>query len=193
MKCKTAFLGGSFDPPHLGHENLFHQVAETGLFSNLILIPAYISNFKQDKPPLDAEKRIKMLNLALLDYKEKYPCDQLGIEISGYEIEKRGVSYTSLTAAHFFPEYEDGGKLNWIIGDDIIDGLSRWHDSSYIKKYLRFFCFSRYNEKKKVPEGFEVHFIASTVFEASSSAVREGHLEGLSKRVKEYIENEKLY
>ncbi len=188
---KTALIGVTFDPVHIGHINLFHNVYSLGGFDSLVVIPALISNFKQGTHPVSFEMRVEMLKLALLDYQELYPFDKLEIEISSYEGKKGGVSYTSETIKDFFPFYEDNGKVNFIIGDDILPDLNKWHDFDYLKHHVRFFCFSR--DGKSGDWGAEVHIINSPVTKASSSSIRNGQCGVLSKRVEEYISEHKLY
>lgn len=191
MKCKVALLGGTFDPVHIGHINLFHNVYTLAGFDRLIVIPAYLSNFKRESHPVSFFERVEMLERAIIDYRELFPDDKLEIEISTYEGEKGGVSYTSDTIKGFYPQYSDDGKVNFIIGDDILPDLYRWHDFQYIKEHVRFYCFSR--EGKIGDWGAEVHMIVSPVTVASSSSVRDGNGEMLTKHVKEYVDEHKLY
>jgi len=48
---KTAILGGSFDPVHLGHMFLLHCAVSMTDYSSFLIIPAKVSNFKQDNSP----------------------------------------------------------------------------------------------------------------------------------------------
>lgn len=191
MKNKTALLGGTFDPVHIGHLRLFHNAYSLAGVDHLIVIPAFLSNFKQDSTPASFSDRLEMLSLALKDYRDMFPSDGLEIEISTYEGEKQGVSYTSETIRDFYQECQDDGKVNFIIGDDILPTLNKWHDFEYIKKNVRFLCFSR--EGGRGDWGVEIEMYPSPVTVASSSAVRVGNDEMLSKRVKEYIDEHHLY
>ena len=172
MKSRTALLGGTFNPVHMGHVHLFHEAYEAGRIGNLIVIPAYISNFKRGSHPVSFSDRVKMLSLAVEDYRDIYPDDKLEITVSLFEGEKGGISYTSDTIREFFDSAEDNGKVNFIIGDDIIPTLGG----------------SVENES-----GAEVIFIKSSVYHASSSEVRAGDMTMLSPRVREYVYANKLY
>jgi len=191
MKNKVALIGGTFDPVHVGHINLFHNAYSLAGFSSLIVIPALISNFKQGTHPVSFSSRVEMLGLAIEDYRELYPDDKMEIIVSTIEGEKGGISYTSDTIRSFYPKLEDNGKINFIIGDDILPDLNKWHDFEYIRTHVRFYCFER--EGKRADYGVEVHFIPSSVTVASSSAIRFGAEGMLSRRVKEYINEHKLY
>ena len=188
---RTALLGGTFDPVHIGHVHLFHEASENGI-GRLIVIPASLSNFKRSSHPASFSDRIEMLRLAVEDYRTLYPQDCMEIIISSFEGERGGVSYTSETINAFFEEAEDDGKVNFIIGDDIIPTLGHWHDFSYLRTHVRFLCFTRLGSVHD-DSGAEVIFIRSEAVHASSSEVRAGDLSMLSSRVREYVYENRLY
>ena len=166
-KPRIALLGGTFDPVHLGHVHLFHEAYATAGISRLIVIPVFISNFKRGTHPASFEERAEMLRLAVRDYRDLYPCDSMEVEVSLYEGEKGGVSYTSDTIRAFYDEAEDRGKVNFIIGDDLIASLGSWHDIAYLRSHVRFICFTREEGKHDAPDNTEC--IHSPVVHASSS------------------------
>ncbi len=190
---KKAILGGTFDPVHIGHVNLFHSVSLLTDITTLYVIPAYESAFKRGQKRASFSDRMAMLNLAILDYTDLYPLDDLNIVVSDIEGRKGGVSYTSLTVASLFDELEDNGKVNFIIGDDLIEGLGRWHDAEYLKSHVRFYCFLRDNAPHNAPDGFEVIYIDSEMTVSSSTAVRDGDYSLVTDSVREYIEENGLY
>ena len=190
---KKAILGGSFDPVHMGHINLFHNIATFTDITTLYVIPAYTSAFKRESRGADFDSRMEMLSLAIIDYADLYPEDDLFMVVSDWEGKRKGVSYTSDTIRHFYDEMEDDGKVNFIIGSDIVDTLEKWHDWEYLKKNVRFYCFSRGVEKVEVPEDVEIIFIDSPLTDASSTEIREGNRSMLSPSVLEYIDDTGLY
>ena len=192
MRPRAALMGGSFDPPHLGHIHLMHECASMTPLSSLILVPANISNFKRSSHPASFSDRVRMLEALTDDYRDLFPGDEINVEISQWEGEQGGVSYTSDTIRHFFPLIADGGRVNFIIGDDILASLTAWHDYDYLSSHVRFWCFSREGEAIP-PDGAEVIMIKSSIVEASSTAVRGGDEAMLSGRVREYIHEHGLY
>ena len=192
MRNKTALLGGTFDPVHMGHVHLFHEAWKKGGIAHLIVIPVFISNFKRGTHPASFEERVEMLHLAVDDYRALYPDDKLDITISLFEGEKGGVSYTSDTIRAFYDSIADDGKVNFIIGDDIIQSLGHWHDIEYLHAHARFLCFTRLGSVEN-HSGAEVIFIKSDVYHASSSEVRAGNLSMLSPGVRKYVYENKLY
>ena len=188
---RCAIFGGTFDPPHMGHLHIFHQVALLGRFSSLIVIPAKISNFKLGTHPAAFEDRYRMLSLLADDYRAEYPDDGLRIVLSDYEGMKEGISYSSDTVRHFFPEIAYDGKVDFIIGDDHLDALAGWHDWEYLRTHVRFICFTRNRGLHRIPDAVEC--IESPVLHASSSAIRSGRLEMLTPSVRRYIDDHQLY
>ena len=190
---KRALLGGSFDPIHMGHINLFHNISTLTDITTLYVVPTYVSAFKVGHQSASFDDRMSMLNYGILDYSDRDPVDDLWIVVADWEGGQKGVSFTSETVRHFFDELEDNGKVNFIVGTDIIPTLPRWHDWEYLKEKVRFYSFSRGTEKVEVPEGVEIVFIESPLTDASSTQVRMGDRSMLSPSVLEYIDDNGLY
>ena len=197
---KTAVLGGSFDPVHLGHLFLLHCAISMTDYESFLIIPAKVSNFKQDnRPKASDQDRLNMLNLALQDFRELYPEDSRAeIEISTMELERGGVSYTSDTIRQI-KEQTDASRIGLVMGDDHIGGLSRWHDFEYLKENVEFLICRResMDTSWNLPEGITFKaLVPSAVAPQSSSAIRsdlDGNLDYLSQRVREYVKEHDLY
>ena len=199
-ETKTAILGGSFDPVHLGHLFLLHCAVSMTDYKSFLIIPAKVSNFKQDNSPKATdEQRLEMLRLALCDYHELYPKDKADISISTMELERGGVSYTSDTI-RILKEKLGAGRIGMVMGDDHIEGLTRWHDFPYLKDNVEFLICRRNPEGTcwdTLPEGLCYKKLEpSDVAPQSSSAIREnvsGRGDYLSRRVGEYVRANNLY
>ena len=199
-ETKTAILGGSFDPVHLGHLFLLHCAVSMTDYKSFLIIPAKVSNFKQDNSPKATdEQRLEMLKLALCDYHDLYPQDKADISISTMELERGGVSYTSDTI-RILKEKLGAGLIGIVMGDDHIEGLTRWHDFPYLKDNVEFLICRRNPEGTcwdTLPEGLCYKKLEpSDVAPQSSSAIREnvsGRGDYLSRRVGEYVRANNLY
>lgn len=192
MKNKVALIGGSFDPVHLGHLMLFHSAWKYIGIEELVVIPALLSNFKQDRKPASFSDRAEMLLLSFQDYTEIYKDSDLKLTLSRAEGERGGISYTSDTVRALYDRYQVDGKVNFIIGDDLVSTLDRWHDFDYLKSHVRFFCFRRDDGDLRRIDA-EIHFIDSDIYKASSTDARNGNDAILSRRVREYIDEHHLY
>ena len=61
---RIALLGGTFDPPHLGHVVLARSVADALRLDRVVWMPTGNPNFKQDVKVTPAELRLEMVELA---------------------------------------------------------------------------------------------------------------------------------
>ncbi|MDP2893262.1 MAG: adenylyltransferase/cytidyltransferase family protein, partial [Sulfurimonas sp.] len=72
-----ALFGGSFDPPHIGHEAIVKALIKFRDFDKIIIMPTFLNPFKfQFYAP--APIRVKWLKEIFNDYKN--------VEISEYEV-----------------------------------------------------------------------------------------------------------
>lgn len=199
--AKTAMIGGSFDPVHLGHLFLLHCAVSMSDYSSFILIPAKVSNFKQSsRPQASDQDRLEMLRLAVEDYRDLYPEDRdVDISVSTMELERGGVSFTSDTI-RILKEKLGLDRIGMVIGDDHLEGLSRWHDFEYLRDNVEFLICRRSQEGTNwdlIPEGVCYRRLEpENVALQSSSAVRsdlQKNQDFLSRRVREYVKAKDLY
>ena len=193
MKSDTALLGGSFNPVHIGHLHLIHDAYSLASIKRVVLIPALLSNFKRSSHPLAFEQRVKLIELAIADYRDIFPSDDVEIEISLVEKERGGISYTSDTIRYFLPLYGKQDKINFIIGDDLVENLDKWHEYPFLRDHVRFLCFQREGAAVRYPEDADIVFFNNQKVVSSSSSVRDGVLDMLSARVRRNVEEKRLY
>lgn len=199
-ETKIAVFGGSFDPVHLGHLFLLHCAVSMTDYESFLIIPAKVSNFKQDNRPQASDAdRLNMLRLAIEDFRELYPEDSSAhIEVSAMELERGGISYTSDTIRQLRLQ-NDTSKIGLIMGDDHIEGLSRWHDFEYLRDNVEFLICRRNSQDTAWNLPDDLYFralVPESVAPQSSSAIRTdlaGNLDYLSKKVREYVKAHDLY
>ena len=111
------FLGGAFDPVHIGHLRGAMAVRDTLNLERVDLIPAAQSPLK-DQASVDGVHRLAMLERAV---------DGLsGIAVDARELDRPGPSYTADTLEDLRTEYGAERPLVWIIGADILASLPQW-------------------------------------------------------------------
>ena len=87
MKHKrVGILGGTFNPPHLGHLIIAEQVKSQLNLDEVMFIPDYQPPHIDKKTAISAEKRLKMVKLSTMD--------EPGFKVSDIELRRKGVSYT---------------------------------------------------------------------------------------------------
>lgn len=116
---RLGIFGGSFDPIHNGHLILAEQCREQANLDKVLLLPAAQSPLKDNLPNANDRQRLEMLSLAIAGHTD--------FEISKYEIERGGNSYTVDTLEHFSQE-DPESQLFLMIGEDSLDTFFRWKD-----------------------------------------------------------------
>jgi nicotinate-nucleotide adenylyltransferase len=116
---RVGILGGTFNPPHLGHLVCAQEAYVQLELKRVLLIPAGIPPHKANEEEPGIAHRLAMCRLAIQG-------DEHRLAISDMEIRRGGTSYTVDTLEELHattPEIE----LFLILGGDIAAGLPRWH------------------------------------------------------------------
>ena len=130
---KAAVFGGSFDPPHIGHEEIIKKALQNLDIEVLFVVPTYLNPFK--KKFFASEKlRLKWVKKLLSSYPKT--------KIITYEVEKKRSVPTIETIKYLKSNY-DLDKIYLIIGADNLKSLNRWQDYEELKKLVRFVVASR--------------------------------------------------
>ena len=134
-------FGGSFDPPHKGHEALIRFVLDRNLTDNLDIIPASISPFKISHPPAPSVNRLRMIEL-MLEHIGKSNSFSNRIHLLDIELKRSPPSRTFDTCCILRKEYPQS-KIGLLIGADSMIHLKAWYRSSKILKYHPILVFPR--------------------------------------------------
>ncbi len=112
-------LGGSFNPPHVGHLITARAAAEAGEFDRVRLIVAGQNPHKVNDPEVaPAALRLELTRAAVAD-------DDF-FTVDDREVRRDGMSFTADTAEQIRTE-QGGGIIHWLIGVDLLPGLPTWH------------------------------------------------------------------
>jgi len=117
-------FGGTFSPPHLGHQLMVEQVLLAGLAQQLWLLPVGQHSFAKLAPY--RQERLAMLELLRHDITQAHPALADKIKVNTYELDRDEESQTyrtlsALSAAH--PEHHFG----FLIGSDNLAAFDQWH------------------------------------------------------------------
>ena len=184
---KIGILGGSFNPPHIGHMILAEFVKEHLNLDRIIFIPCNIPPHKSKREIVPGKHRLRMLELALKGRKDYL--------VSDLELKRGGISYTVDTLMTLKKKYSKD-KLFLIIGSDLYQDFSTWYKPEEIKKLVKLVVVVKTLLKKKEKN---IIFLKMPRIEISSSLIRERLRKGLSIRwfvpeeVRKYILRNKLY
>jgi nicotinate-nucleotide adenylyltransferase len=116
---RVGILGGTFNPPHLGHLVCAQEAYVALELERVLLIPAGIPPHKANEEEPGVEHRLAMSRLAVRG-------DEHRFAVSEVEIRRPGPSYTVDTLEQLSATTPDI-ELFLILGGDIAAGLPRWH------------------------------------------------------------------
>ena len=188
---KIGLLGGTFNPIHTGHLVLGQECWHKLGLDKVVFVPAYLPPHKEVEGGVSAADRLNMVRLAL-EGNGKF-------EISTYEIDKGGASYTVDTLRHFRGIYGEKAQLFFLTGADSAESLSMWKDPDEILSLATFVIASRPGWGEESPYHDRVTRIAMPQIEISSSDVRRRIAEKepidyiVPAAVVSYIRNKGLY
>lgn len=188
---QVGILGGTFNPPHLGHLIIADQVACQLNLDKVYLMPdAQPPHFKRKNSTsvLSTDDRVEMLKLAIADN------PKLDIELT--EVERGGVSYTYDTMLQLKQQHPDTDYY-FIIGGDMVADLPNWHEITKLQKMLTFVGVRRLGYP--VASKFPILWVDVPLIDISSTAIRKRISHGCSinymvpAKVIDYINKKGLY
>lgn len=164
MGKRVGLLGGTFDPPHLGHLVVADQVLDQLRLDEVRLV---VSNRPWQKVGsrriTPADRRLELVRLAL----DGTP----GVVASAIELELGGASYTKVTI-DALQEREPGTEWLVIVGSDAAAGLETWHRASELKAEQRFVVVNRPGATDDPPSGWRVERVEVPALDVSSTELR---------------------
>ncbi|MGD1823062.1 MAG: nicotinate (nicotinamide) nucleotide adenylyltransferase [Pleomorphochaeta sp.] len=194
-----AMFGGSFDPIHLGHLHLIHNVYEKTRYKKIILVPLFANKLKEGYKNSASIDRLNMISLALEDYRKMYPEDKdLEIIVETCELDRGGFSYTLETVDYIYKKYNIDNKLGLLMGDDLVPSLSKWYKFDILKEKVKFIICRRNKDNLEI-KNLNYEIVNNVIFEDASSTIRALIKENkeisslVSKGVLNYVESHELY
>ncbi|TLP39601.1 nicotinate (nicotinamide) nucleotide adenylyltransferase [Arcobacter arenosus] len=128
-----AIFGGSFDPPHIGHQTIVKKALKKLDIDLLLIVPAYLNPLKV-KSFLDAKTRFKLLK-KLFSKKES-------VKVSSFEIDMKRPVYSIETIKFVLKKYKPE-KLYLIIGADNYKSFHLWDSFEEIEKLVTLVVVTR--------------------------------------------------
>jgi nicotinate-nucleotide adenylyltransferase len=112
-------LGGTFNPPHIGHLAVARHALDALGLDLVVMMPAHIPPHKPSEEDPGAEHRLRMCRLSVEGAD--------GVSVCELELKRGGASYTvdTLEAIHVS---HPGAQLTFIAGADTASTLPAWRD-----------------------------------------------------------------
>jgi len=153
---EVALLGGSFNPPHVGHLIAAHYVRATQPVDEVWLVPAYRHPF--GKPLADFEHRVRMCQAICADASGWLRVSEVESEIDG---EGRTID-TLLRLKQTHP----GHRYTLVIGSDILKDLPHWKEFERIRELARVLVLHRAGHPSPMAVGPPLAEVSSTQIRA---------------------------
>jgi nicotinate-nucleotide adenylyltransferase len=190
---RIGVLGGTFDPPHVGHLLLASDARDALSLDRLIFVPAGSQPFKVNAPPVASpQDRLEMVRIAV--------ADDASYTVDDAEINRKGLSYTVDTLEHLSTRYP-GAKLFLLLGEDSVASFDQWRDPQRIRELASLAAMRRDDASdggvKSLPSG--VVELSARRVDISSTEIRKRLRAGKSIKgfvpegVERFIEARGLY
>ncbi len=131
---KIGIYGGTFDPIHHAHLILAREAREQLGLMEVRFVLAAQSPDKVDQQSANADARWEMLRVAI--------DGEPGFAASRIELDRPAPSYTIDTVEAFHAAQPDA-ELFFLLGEDNLAGLPRWHRFETLRKLVRFVVLDR--------------------------------------------------
>ena len=174
-------LGGTFNPPHVGHLICAQEALVQLDLDRVVLMPTGTPPHKEVVDDPGGEQRLEMCRLAVAK-DERFAVSRL-------EVEREGRSYTAdtLRAIH---DMAPGDDLTFIVGGDMAHSLPTWHEPEAVLSLATLAVAERAGTDRQaieervaeVPGGEGVRFFDMPRVDVSSSAIRDRVRDGLPIR-----------
>lgn len=188
QKQRIGILGGTFDPPHLGHLVIANEVLHTLKLDQIAFMPNQEPPHKMRKSGTTESDRVRMLELAIRD--------NPFFVIEKIELERQGKSY-SLDTIKMLKERNPDVEYYFIIGADMVEYLPKWHGIEELAELVSFIGVNRPEYELESP--YPVQYIEVPQMDISSTLIRERCKKSFSIKyllpdnVIHYIEENGLY
>jgi nicotinate-nucleotide adenylyltransferase len=198
MTSRIGLLGGTFDPPHLGHLWLAESAREQLSLDTVRFLPVGRPPHKLAPPAATAAQRLQMVSLAIGD-NAHFSLDATDLE--------RPPPHTTATLLPMIRAAYPESRLWLLIGADSLRDLSEWQEPDEIIRHCRLAALARpgvridWGSLEATVPGVEqaVDLLTGPVLDVSSTEIRQRAGDGRTLRyllpepVRAYIIEQDLY
>jgi nicotinate-nucleotide adenylyltransferase len=196
---RIGILGGTFDPPHVGHLWLATLAADAMGLERVLFMPAAQPPHKQGRVITSAANRLLMTRLAI--------GSESLFELSLIEMERSGPSFTVDSVEELRVLYE-GATLFLVMAADSLAQIDGWHEPDRLLSLVEWVVGPRPGielpDRAALEERFgaaagRIHLVDGPALDISSSEIRDRVAAGRAIRylvprvVEELISEQHLY
>jgi nicotinate-nucleotide adenylyltransferase len=119
VSVRVGILGGTFNPPHVGHLLCASEAADQLGLHQVVLVPVARPPHKEVPDDPGAQERLALCELAVAGDRR--------LSVSRLEIDRGGASFTVDTLAELHARTPED-ELTFIVGADMALSLPTWHE-----------------------------------------------------------------
>ena len=134
---RIGILGGTFDPPQMGHLILAEYSRETLCIDHILFVPVADHPVKQGETRLPVRHRLAMLERAIKDNRS--------FSISRVDIDRQGPHYSADTVKIIQGQYPQA-QLYFVMGGDNLRSLPSWKRAQDLYQSCRLAVMKRADE-----------------------------------------------
>lgn len=116
-------MGGTFDPPHVGHLLAASDACDHLGLDRLIFVPAARQPLKQDLETSPGDHRLRMVQL-MAEGDDRFEVDEI-------EIRREGLSFSVDTLEEYAHRFPDAERF-FLLGVDAFALLDQWRDPARV-------------------------------------------------------------
>ncbi|WP_085508933.1 nicotinate-nucleotide adenylyltransferase [Thalassobacillus devorans] len=184
---RVGILGGTFDPPHIGHLIIAEEVYYQLDLDEVWFLPSNHPPHKSGATA-DNQNRLEMVKAAIADNPH--------FSVSDIELQRDGKSYTYDTIKQL-KKLNPDIEFYFIIGGDMVEYLPKWYEIKKLMKMTHFVGVKRSGYQLNSP--YPVEEVEMPIIEVSSTMLRKRLNQGREIRyltadgVIDYIKEHQLY
>ncbi len=163
VRTNIGVFGGTFDPPHIGHLMVAHELVHQLALDRLLVIPAAVPPHKRDEQITPGGVRLAMARAAF--------GGEDAWEVSELELERAGPSYTVDTLRDLADRHPDA-ELFLALGADQLEELDSWHEPGEVLRLATVAGFARAGQEVPSIDGGTVRRVEIPRLEISSTEIR---------------------
>ena len=169
--ARIGILGGTFNPPHIGHLVCAQEARAQLELDRVVLMPAATPPHKAIAADPGGAARLELCRLAAVG--------DDALAVSDLEFERQGPSYTADTL-RLLHDREPGDELTFIVGGDMAESLPTWHEPREVLRLAVLAVAERDETRAEdvtarlapLHDGTRVRFFAMPRLDVSSSDLR---------------------
>lgn len=122
-RVRVALMGGTFDPPHIGHFLAASDAFDQLQLDRLFFVPAATQPLKQHQVSSSAHHRLRMVQL-MVEGDSRFEVDET-------EIRRTGLSFTVDTLEEYSRRFPDAERF-FLLGVDAFGLLDQWREAARV-------------------------------------------------------------